>query len=220
MTLPGVGGAFAAKGLRYQYQSRPQGYARASYSSTSRGPLVARLARGAEEMSVNFWPDQGIIPRYEFLLPPSGGRELAISFQQLGSRWIDARTLVTFAGKLPGLRSTPAPNTPPLRFSTLKMASNTIHPGILHRISRPSSNEFKPPFLAFEHGNSPQPPKTKSLVFLGGFFDGLATVPDVPSVVKALPPSWTLVEPTLSSAYRQWGFSSLGEDIAEISNPC
>jgi len=58
-------------------------------------------------MSVNFWPDQGIIPRYEFLLPPSGGRELAISFQQLGSRWIDARTLVTFAGKLPGLRSTP-----------------------------------------------------------------------------------------------------------------
>ena len=42
-------------------------------------------------------------------------------------------------------------------------------------------------------------------------------MPFVPPLVHATPSTWTLTEPVLSSAYRQWGFSSLGEDVAEIA---
>lgn len=45
----------------------------------------------------------------------------------------------------------------------------------------------------------------------------MLTVPFIPPIVKALPSSWNVVEPTLSSAYRQWGFASLSEDIEEIA---
>ncbi|KAL6718933.1 hypothetical protein ACLMJK_003168 [Lecanora helva] len=101
------------------------------------------------------------------------------------------------------------------------MSSYTTHPGTLHRITSPSTpgNPIQP-LVAFEH--TPNPPDThltcqKTLIFLGGLFDGLLTVPFVPSIVSALPPTWSLVEPVLSSSYRQWGFSSLGESEAEIS---
>ncbi|KAK4690232.1 hypothetical protein P7C71_g6507, partial [Lecanoromycetidae sp. Uapishka_2] len=97
------------------------------------------------------------------------------------------------------------------------MASNTTHPGVLHRISRPSSNDLAPPLVAFEHGITSQSQNDNTLIFLGGLSDGLLTVPFVPPIVEALPSSWRLVEPILSSAYHQWGFASLGQDIVEIA---
>ena len=98
------------------------------------------------------------------------------------------------------------------------MASSDTHPGVLHPIPRPDTGGFPPPpITAFEHTNGSQTPTTNTLIFLGGLFDGLLTVPYVRPIVKALPSNWSLAEPILSSAYRQWGFSSLGEDIAEIA---
>ncbi|KAL2052459.1 hypothetical protein ABVK25_007331 [Lepraria finkii] len=98
------------------------------------------------------------------------------------------------------------------------MTSPDIHPGVLHRISRPSTGGFPPlPLTAFEHSHGFSDPSTNPLIFLGGLFDGLLTVPFVPPLVHATPSTWTLTEPVLSSAYRQWGFSSLGEDVAEIA---
>ena len=106
--------------------------------------------------------------------------------------------------------------------STPVMASPDTHPGLLHRIPRPPTNGFpSPPLTAFEHSNkhsnTSQTPPPHTLIFLPGLFDGLLTVPFIPPLVAALPPTWSLVEPILSSAYRQWGFSSLNEDIAEIA---
>ena len=89
------------------------------------------------------------------------------------------------------------------------MSSPDTHPGILHRIS--------PPLVAFEHRPNPQSQPSNTVIFLGGLSDGLLTVPYVPHVVSALPSSWALIEPTLSSSYRQFGMASLGEDIAEIA---
>lgn len=86
---------------------------------------------------------------------------------------------------------------------------NSTYPGILHRIS--------PPLVAFEHRPNPQSQASNTLIFLGGLFDGILTVPYVEHVVNALPSSWTLLEPTLSSSYRQFGIASLGEDVAEIA---
>ncbi len=85
----------------------------------------------------------------------------------------------------------------------------TTHPGVLHHIS--------PPLVAFEHRPIPQSQASNILIFLGGLCDGLLTVPYVPHIVSALPSSWALIEPTLSSCYRQFGIASLGEDVAEIA---
>lgn len=41
--------------------------------------------------------------------------------------------------------------------------------------------------------------------------------PYVPAIVSALPSSWALIEPILSSSYRQFGIASLGEDVAQIA---
>ena len=89
------------------------------------------------------------------------------------------------------------------------MDSTDTHPGVLHRIS--------PPLVAFEHRRHPQSQASNTLVFLGGLFDGLLTVPYVHHISSFLPPSWALIEPTLSSSYRQFGISSLGKDVAEIA---
>ena len=91
------------------------------------------------------------------------------------------------------------------------MSSIDTHPGILHRIS--------PPLVAFEHRRYShiQSKASNTLIFLGGLFDGLLTVPYVSRVVSALPSSWTLMEPVLSSSYRQFGISSLGKDVVEIA---
>ena len=85
----------------------------------------------------------------------------------------------------------------------------TTHPGILHRISSP--------LVAFEHRRNAQTQISNILIFLGGLSDGLLTVPYVPSLVSALPSSWALMEPLLSSSYRQFGVASLDEDVAQIA---
>ena len=90
------------------------------------------------------------------------------------------------------------------------MISTETHPGILHRIS--------PPLIAFEHFQNSQPKASNTLIFLGGLSDGLGTVPYVPHIVSALPSSWTLVEPILSSSYRQFGIASLAQDVVEIAH--
>ena len=86
---------------------------------------------------------------------------------------------------------------------------HNTYPGILHRIS--------PPLVAFEHRPDPQSQASNIVIFLGGLFDGVLTVPYVEHVVNALPSSWALIEPILSSSYRQFGIASLGEDVAEIA---
>ena len=85
----------------------------------------------------------------------------------------------------------------------------STHPGVLHRIF--------PPLIAFEHRPNSHSRPSNTLVFLGGLSDGLLTVPYVPAIVSALPSSWALIEPTLSSSYRQFGIASLGADVAEIA---
>jgi len=165
-------------------------------------------------------------------LPPSEDTELAILDQWLGKSscvWVSYRRCSinrlersgrwqNLRGNCPNSAPPPALDYPPIAIlCTRKMNSNTTHPGVLHRISRPGHGDFPPPLVAFEHGNSPNTSNANTLIFLGGLFDGLLTVPFVQPVVKALPSSWTLVEPTLSSAYIQWGFATLGEDIAEIA---
>ena len=89
------------------------------------------------------------------------------------------------------------------------MTPNT-YPGVLHRIS--------PPLVAFEHLPNPQSSQaSNTLIFLGGLFDGILTVPYVQEIVTALPSTWVLIEPVLSSSYRQFGIASLGEDVAQIA---
>ena len=99
--------------------------------------------------------------------------------------------------------------------------SSSTHPGVLHRIPAPSTpGNPSPPLVAFEHAPNPQQtassPSSNTIIFLGGLFDGLLTVPFVPHIASALLPSWSILEPVLSSAYRQWGFSTLDESVAEM----
>ena len=88
-------------------------------------------------------------------------------------------------------------------------STDTYHPGLLHRLS--------PPLVAFEHRHNPQSQAPNIVLFLGGLSDGLLTVPYVRHIVSALPSSWALMEPVLSSSYRQFGISSLGKDVVEIA---
>ena len=70
--------------------------------------------------------------------------------------------------------------------------------------------------MAFEHGKKPAScPNT--VVFIGGLSDGLLTNPYIPSLAKALPDSYSLVEILLSSSYEGWGTSSLDVDVQEIA---
>lgn len=98
------------------------------------------------------------------------------------------------------------------------MSPSSTHPGIVHLISRSKPGNDKP-LVAFEHcrleGKQPQPKNI--IIFLGGITDGLLTVPFSAPLASALPSSWRLVEPILSSAYRQFGISSLKGDVAEIA---
>lgn len=108
--------------------------------------------------------------------------------------------------KNPCSPASPAPPSP----QTSNMSSTTdTHPGVLHRIS--------PPLVAFEHRKNNQFNPSNTIIFLGGLCDGLLTVPYVPAIVSALPSSWALIEPILSSSYRQFGIASLGEDVAQIA---
>jgi hypothetical protein len=55
------------------------------------------------------------------------------------------------------------------------------------------------------------------LIFIGGLFDGLLTVPYPLTIASSLPPTWTLAQPILSSSYAGWGTSSLQQDVKELS---
>jgi hypothetical protein len=55
------------------------------------------------------------------------------------------------------------------------------------------------------------------VIFIGGLFDGLLTVPYPSSISDSLPPSWSLAQVGLSSSYTGWGISSLQRDVKELS---
>lgn len=115
---------------------------------------------------------------------------------------------------------------------TYKMATGlSSHPGRLCRIPRPPQSitfATTAPLIAFEHASphrgdfhldspsNPGAPAHNTLIFLGGLGDGLLTVPFVPPIVSSLPETWSLVEPILGSNYRQFGISSLDDDVTEL----
>ncbi|POS84239.1 GTP-binding protein-like protein rho2 [Erysiphe pulchra] len=55
------------------------------------------------------------------------------------------------------------------------------------------------------------------IIFIGGLFDGIGTVPYITSISGSLDSTWSLAEINLSSSYTGWGISSLQEDVKEIS---
>jgi hypothetical protein len=72
---------------------------------------------------------------------------------------------------------------------------------------------------AFEHTpHSHSIPLQNILLFIGGLFDGLLTIPYTSTLSSLLPPSWTLAEVRLTSSYTGWGTSSLQKDVSELSD--
>ncbi|CAG8954569.1 hypothetical protein HYFRA_00004486 [Hymenoscyphus fraxineus] len=87
-------------------------------------------------------------------------------------------------------------------------------------VARPGvSHQYSSRLFAFEHTPhvSSTPPQNL-LIFVGGLFDGLHTVPYTSSIADALPPSWTIAQAILSSSYTGWGISSLEKDVKELSS--
>ncbi|MCJ1350563.1 MAG: hypothetical protein MMC33_000544 [Icmadophila ericetorum] len=88
--------------------------------------------------------------------------------------------------------------------------ASSAHPGILHK--------YTTRLVAFEHWfPNPYSVPINTLIFIGGLFDGLLTVPFTPPLSAALPTSWSLAQPILSSSYTGFGTSSLDKDVQEIS---
>ncbi|KAK7541236.1 uncharacterized protein J3D65DRAFT_272117 [Phyllosticta citribraziliensis] len=86
-------------------------------------------------------------------------------------------------------------------------------PGTVHR--------FTPQLSAFELSTPSSSTQTESsppntLLWVGGLGDGLLTVSYVRHLAASLPPTWTLAQVLLSSAYNGWGMSSIAKDAAEI----
>lgn len=52
---------------------------------------------------------------------------------------------------------------------------------------------------------------------MGGLFDGLLTVSYTSHLADALPETWSLAQVHLNSSYKMWGFSTLQQDVAELS---
>lgn len=79
------------------------------------------------------------------------------------------------------------------------MNSADVFPGLLHRISKTDTEAFShQPLVAFQHTPESQSRHpTNTIIFLPGLSDGLLSVPFVPFLVSALPPSWTFVEPSM-----------------------
>ena len=98
------------------------------------------------------------------------------------------------------------------------MPGNSCYAGVLHCIERKNSQSPQHHKLAVFEYSAPDAPSDSTVVFLGGLFDGLGTVPYVPPLATNLPPGWHLVEPILSSSYRQWGISALNDDVLEIAD--
>jgi len=68
--------------------------------------------------------------------------------------------------------------------------------------------------VAFEYS---KPERRHVIIFIGGLMDGLNTVPYVPKLAAALPPSFSLVQTLITSSYSGWGHSSLQRDVDELS---
>jgi hypothetical protein len=84
-------------------------------------------------------------------------------------------------------------------------------PGTLHL--------FTSRLCAFEHAppsSAASTTPTNTLLWIGGLGDGLLTVPYTHAIAQALPPSWRLAQPLLSSGYDQWGIRTLATDAAEL----
>ncbi|PQE25700.1 hypothetical protein CJF30_00000421 [Rutstroemia sp. NJR-2017a BBW] len=77
---------------------------------------------------------------------------------------------------------------------------------------------FTPRLTAFEH--TPKGSESDAqhiIIFIGGLFDGLLTVPYPSSISDSLPADWSLAQVLLSSSYIGWGTSSLKKDAEELS---
>jgi len=77
---------------------------------------------------------------------------------------------------------------------------------------------YTPRLTAFEHTpHSTYGASQNIILFIGGLFDGLLTVPYTSKISDALPPTWTLAQVHLSSSYTGWGTASLQKDVKELS---
>lgn len=75
-----------------------------------------------------------------------------------------------------------------------------------------------PKLTAFEHTPKASDSEPQNiLIWIGGLYDGLFTVPYPTSISDALPADWSLAQVLLSSAYTGWGISSLKQDAEELS---
>lgn len=72
--------------------------------------------------------------------------------------------------------------------------------------------------VAFEYHNNAKQQNKNLILFVGGLNDGLNTVPYVPAIASALPPTWSLAQTLLSSSYGGWGSSSIQADADEIAD--
>ena len=98
------------------------------------------------------------------------------------------------------------------------MAAPGRYPGILHHIERKfSSSPTDAQFVAFEYFRSDHESR-HTLIFVGGLFDTIGTVAYVPGLAASLPPDWRLIEAILGSSSRQWGISTLNDDVKEIAD--
>jgi hypothetical protein len=73
---------------------------------------------------------------------------------------------------------------------------------------------------AFEHTSNltPTTPDPQNLLlFVGGLYDKLFSIPYTESIAHSLPPTWSLAQVLLSSSGYSWGTSSLAKDVTEIS---
>ncbi|TQS35232.1 hypothetical protein Golomagni_04353 [Golovinomyces magnicellulatus] len=70
---------------------------------------------------------------------------------------------------------------------------------------------------AFEYLSDTSSSPQNLVIFIGGLFDGLATVPYTRTLADSLGQIWSLAEIILSSSYSGWGVSSLQNDVNEIS---
>ncbi|KAG9240769.1 hypothetical protein BJ878DRAFT_270761 [Calycina marina] len=71
---------------------------------------------------------------------------------------------------------------------------------------------------AFEHTPKPDSSSAQNLlIFIGGLFDGLQTVPYTDIISNALPETWSLAQVHLSSSYTGFGTSSLLRDATELA---
>ncbi|RMZ81565.1 hypothetical protein DV737_g2461, partial [Chaetothyriales sp. CBS 132003] len=97
-------------------------------------------------------------------------------------------------------------------------------PGIMH-IYHPKRTL---PLFVYTPNNKSTSPTPNILLFIGGMWDALTATPYVTTLANYLSssssssssasPKWTVIHPLLSSSARQFGISSLDEDVEEIAS--